>query len=113
MPAITPASNRFIINLQMLGNAGVTGPLEGFQDDVRSFDQPMSTRGAVGHLLEQFLLQGTDMKRFRLWKRHESSLLHGFLSFILSHPPALFPRSCTSFPDERGAKVSPTSLSRE
>jgi hypothetical protein len=64
MPAITPPPYRFIIDLQMLGNAGVTGPFEGFQDNVSSFDQSLGTRRAVGHFLQQFLLQGTGMKQF-------------------------------------------------
>src|SRR5437588_13027068 len=89
VPSITPPSHGFIIDLQVLGNAGVTGCLEGFQDDVSSFDQPLGTRGAAGHLLQQVLLQGADMKQFGLRRGHERGLLHFVLLSILSHPPLL------------------------
>src|SRR5437016_6055527 len=87
MPAITPASHRFIIDVQMLSNAAITGPLKAIQDDVSAFDQSLGTRGALNYPLQQFLLQSTGMKWFRLWRRHERSLLRFSLLFILSCPP--------------------------
>src|SRR5205085_9668564 len=89
VPAVTPPSYGFISDLQVMGNAAVTGCLEGFQDDVSSFDQRLVTRGAAGNLLQQVLLQGADMKQFGLRRGHERGLLHFVLLSILSHPPLL------------------------
>jgi hypothetical protein len=43
----------------MLGNAGVTGPFEGFQDNLSLFDHSLGTRSAVDHSLQKFLLHET------------------------------------------------------
>jgi hypothetical protein len=76
VPAITPASRRLFIDLQMLSDVAVTAPLEGFPGYLSSFDQSLGTRGTVDYLLQKFLLQGADLKRFCLRRGHERCLLH-------------------------------------
>ena len=56
VPAIAPPSHRFKIDLHLSGNAAGTAALDGFQDDMGSFDQSLSTCGAVGYLRQYILL---------------------------------------------------------
>src|SRR6266487_3550021 len=86
MPAIPPTSDGFIIDLLLCRDLGGAHSFSSFQDDVTSLDQSLGTRGALNHPLQKLVLQGADMKRFCLWKRHEGSLLHGVLPCILSYP---------------------------
>jgi hypothetical protein len=56
MPAITPASHRFVVHLLVLGDLAGAHSLCCFQDDVTSLDQSLSIRYALNYPLEQLLL---------------------------------------------------------
>ena len=89
VPAIAPPTHRFIIDLQMLGDAGVTGPGEASKMIWARLTSRLRTRRAAGHFLPKFPLQGTGMKRFGLRRGHERNLLRCVLLRILSYPPLL------------------------
>jgi hypothetical protein len=75
VPAIPPAPHGFIIDLPLVSNRGVAGPLGCCSDDVSALDQSLLALGAVDHTLQKLLLDGAQMNRTRLLGGHESSLL--------------------------------------